>query len=86
VFKTVTAVTGAGWAIAEDNDTVVVGFGTKVGLPQVIAAAGNVDLTTLGTAIIEATATGGAAISVSTIDASSGTYDGLKKLRVWIHN
>jgi alkanesulfonate monooxygenase SsuD/methylene tetrahydromethanopterin reductase-like flavin-dependent oxidoreductase (luciferase family) len=41
---------------------------------------------TLGTAIVEATVTASStAISACTVNASAGTYDGSKKLRVWIH-
>ncbi len=32
-FKSVTSVTGAGWVVDTGNDTVVVGFGDKLGLP-----------------------------------------------------
>jgi len=46
-FKSVTSVTGVGWVIGEGNDTIVVGFGDKLGLPYlgtvntVVAAAIN---------------------------------------------
>lgn len=33
-FKTVTSVTGAGWVIGEGNDTIKVGFGNLIGLPD----------------------------------------------------
>ena len=37
-FKTVTSVTGAGWVIAEGNDTITVGTGPALGLPEIVAA------------------------------------------------
>jgi hypothetical protein len=47
-FATVSSVTGVGWVIGEGNDTVTVGFGDVVGLPdklsdtaQVVAASKN---------------------------------------------
>jgi len=36
-FKTVTSVTGADWVIAEGNDTITVGFGDLIGLPDKLA-------------------------------------------------
>lgn len=36
-FKTVTSVTGAGWVIGEGNDTITVGFGSCIGLPDKLA-------------------------------------------------
>ncbi len=33
-FATITSVTGAGWVIGEGNDTVTVGFGALIGLPD----------------------------------------------------
>lgn len=88
-FKTVTSITTPGWVIdaAEGTaDTIKFGTGNLVGLPEVIAAQANVDLTTLGTAIVEATVTADAdEVSKCSVDASTGTYDGTKKLRVWTH-
>lgn len=37
-FKTVTSVTGAGWAIGEGNDTITVGVGSLIGLPMQLTA------------------------------------------------
>jgi hypothetical protein len=37
-FKTVTSVTGAGWVINEGNDTIEVGTGPALGLPEIVAA------------------------------------------------
>jgi hypothetical protein len=36
-FATVTSVTGSGWSIAEGNDTIIVGTGPALGLPEVVA-------------------------------------------------
>lgn len=38
-FKTVTSVTGAGWVIGVGNDTVIVGTGGLIGLPDRLSAA-----------------------------------------------
>ena len=37
-FKTITSITGAGWVISGGNDTIVVGFGDKLGLPHKLGA------------------------------------------------
>ena len=89
-FKTITSIVGAGWAIDAGGtpaaDHIKVGFGNSgrtAGFYQrqrtkVIAVA-------LGTAFINApTVAHGATISECTVDASSGTYDGTKKLRVML--
>lgn len=36
-FASVTSVTGAGWVISEGNDTITVGFGERLGLPDMLA-------------------------------------------------
>lgn len=36
-FASVTSVVGAGWVIGEGNDTIVVGFGDALGLPDLLA-------------------------------------------------
>lgn len=70
-FKTVTSITGAGWVIGEGNDTIKVGFGDVIGLPdklidtaQVIAVSKN--------RTKEATAP---TVTVSTSDLESNTVD-----------
>jgi hypothetical protein len=80
-FETVTSVVGAGWvidAVEGTNDTIVVGVGAVLGLPFKIAAAAEVMFGVLGTAIIAPTVTAGA-LESSTVDISSGTYNGSKK-------
>lgn len=63
-FATITSVTGAGWVIGEGNDTVTVGFGALIGLPdkltdtaQVLGASlNNVKQATAPTVTVSATA------------------------------
>lgn len=63
-FKTITSITGAGWVIGEGNDTVVIGFGSLIGLPdkladtaQVLAVSlNNVKQATAPTVTVSATA------------------------------
>ena len=90
-FKTVTGVVGAGWAIDAGGtpaaDHITVGFGNVVGLPVKIAAVEKVIAAALGTGFINApTVVAGATIAQCTIDCSSGTYDGTKKLRVFMNH
>jgi archaellum component FlaF (FlaF/FlaG flagellin family) len=91
-FKTVTSVVGAGWVINTGNDTIVFGFGTLVGLPSTIRATkfkGNGALAGAaqvfgawlgGTAVSVVVTYDAADISLCTIDASAGTYNGTKRL------
>jgi hypothetical protein len=86
-FKTITSITGAGWVKGgATEDTIVAGFGPKVGLSSVLDSTNSVVEVSLGTGIINApTVTQGAAVCQNTVDGSSGTYDGTKKLRVlWL--
>ena len=76
-YKTVTGITGAGWVIAGGNDTLIVGVGTRLGLPQDIANS-HVYLGILGTALVVPTTYAGGTIPTSTMDISSGTYNGTK--------
>jgi len=80
-FARVTSVVGAGWVISEGNDTIVVGFGDVIGLPDFIPAAGDIVLAALNTALINApTVTVGPSLCQNTILATGA--DGTKKLRV----
>lgn len=88
-FKTVEKVVGEGWAKDEDektNDTIKIGYGNKIGLPVVIDAAADVMLGVLGTTV--AAAIGGvstpASLAGSTADMSASTYDGTKKMYVFV--
>lgn len=79
-FKTIVSVTGTGWVIDGSegtNDTITVGVGAVLGLPIEIAAAANCRLGVVGTALVTPTTTGGD-VEASTVDLSSGTYDGSK--------
>lgn len=63
-FATITSITGAGWVTSGGNDTITVGFGAKLGLPdqladtaQVLAASlNNVKEATAPTVTVSATA------------------------------
>jgi hypothetical protein len=81
-FAQVTSITGAGWAQGGAGaDTIVIGFGDVVGLPDFIPAAADVFLVAMGTALINApTVTVDAALCKNTITATGA--DGTKKLRV----
>lgn len=85
-FKTVTSVVGSGWTIGGGADTIVVGVGTKLGLPYKARATANVMLGILGTAIaaVNAAVTTPATLEGSTIDMSAGTYDGSKAAQVFM--
>jgi hypothetical protein len=80
-FKQVLSVVGAGWVIAEGNDTIVVGFGEIVGLPHKIAAAADVLLVGFDTALVNApTVVAGTTLAECTVLVPTG--DGTKKLRL----
>ncbi len=90
-FKTVTSVVSPAWVINATStstaDTVVVGVGNLIGLPVAIAENTTVALTALGTTAAASNITGSSTsptVSVSTVDASGGTYNGTKKLFVYI--
>lgn len=53
-FKTITSITGAGWVIGGGNDTIKIGFGTRIGLPDKLA--NNTVLFAVFNAVREATA------------------------------
>ena len=83
-FKTVTSIVGAGWVSDGTPDTIVIGTGPLVQIPAYLAATADVVFAIFTTAIINApTVTiSSSVISLNTINASSLTYDGTKKLRV----
>lgn len=86
-FKTVVSVTGAGWVVDETEetaDTITVGVGTVLGLPYKLAVSTEVLLGVLGTAIIAPTVVAAGTLEGSTVDISSGTYDGTKKAFVFV--
>jgi hypothetical protein len=90
-FKSVTSVVGDGWVINTGNDTIVVGFGTLVGIPAI--SGGNqafwVAAIEAGTALVVTSSIGGTyqaatiahdgTVPGTTFDLSAGTYNGSKR-------
>lgn len=70
-FKTITSITGAGWVIGEGNDTIKVGFGDVIGLPDKLTDTAQV-LTASKNRVKEATAP---TVTVSTSALESNTVD-----------
>ena len=90
-FKTVTSVTGSGWVIngtTPVNDTIVVGVGAVLGLPIALSAATQIVMGILGTAIVAHTpvVTNPVTLCGTTIDMSSGTYNGSKAALIFAVN
>jgi len=88
-FKSVTTVIGAGWAIDAvegTNDTIKVGTGNELGLPLVLDSATEIIMGVLGTTITATnpTVSNPASLEGTTIDMSSGTYNGTKEALVFI--
>ena len=84
-FKTVVSVTGAGWvidAVEGTKDTIIVGIGTALGMPIVLGAATEVRLGFVGVAPIVPVVAAGGTLAGSTVDLSSGTYNGTKRVLV----
>lgn len=87
-FATVTGVVGAGWVINTGNDTIVVGTGNLVGLPAATITGPNpIDNTSDVFAVLVAGLTIAPVVVINatniencTIDASSATYDGAKRV------
>jgi len=88
-FKTVTTVVGAGWvidAVEGTNDTIKVGIGNELGLPLTLDSATEIMMGILGTTITATnpTVSNPASLEGTTIDMSSGTYNGTKEALVFI--
>jgi len=82
-FKQVTSIVGAGWAQGGTGaDTIVIGFGEVVGLPDKLAVAGDVLMVAHNTALVNAptVTVDPAELSKNTVLVPTG--DGTKKLRV----
>ena len=82
-FKQVTSIVGSGWVQGGTGpDTIVIGFGEVVGLPDRIAAAGDIVLVVVDTGVINAptVAVDEAVLSKNTVTMATG--NGTKKLRV----
>jgi hypothetical protein len=86
-FKTVTSVVGAAWVVNTGADKIKVGFGALVQIPMYLSAAGKVLLTIFNTAIINAPTitVDTAVLAKNTINVSSSTYDGTKKLKLLVN-
>jgi len=69
-FKTITSITGAGWVIADGNDTIKVGFGSRVGLPDKLSL--NTVLLAILNGSVEATAP---TVTLSGTDLANNTVD-----------
>lgn len=86
-FKTVTAVTTAGWVQAGGvSDLLEVGFGNLLGLSRARAAASEVFLASLAgvTRLPDAIAVHAADVESNTISLTGGTYDSAKQARALI--
>jgi len=90
-FKQVTSVVGSLWTVQGGNDTIEVGFGTRIGLPRAIrsyppvAAATQLFLAYLGTVSVAPVVTWDVdELCKNTVDCSSGTYNGTKRLMAFI--
>ena len=81
-FSLITSITGVGWVQGGTGpDTIVIGFGDLVGLPDVLLAASDVFLAAVGTALLNAPTVGvGAAPCQNTVVATGA--NGTLKLRV----
>lgn len=81
-FSKITSITGVGWAQGGTGaDTIVIGFGDLIGLPDVLLAASDVFLVAMGTALLNApTVAVGPAHCQNTVTATGA--NGTNKLRV----
>ncbi len=81
-FETITSITGADWGINEGNDTILIGYGELVGLPEKVALAADILMGIHGIVTINApTATVSAVVTaLNTVTVPTG--DGSKVLRV----
>jgi len=81
-FKLITSITGTNWTANGTADTVVLGSGNRIGIPGALPAGLTNMLSTLGTAVaVYPSRTG--TVANSTVDASAGTYDGVKQLVIY---
>ena len=81
-FKKVTSIVGSGWAQGGTGpDTIIIGFGEVIGLPDVIEATTDVLLVAFSTAIVNGpTVVVGALVANNTVLVPTG--DGSKKLSI----
>ena len=77
-FATVTSIVGAGWVIADAADTIVVGFGDLLGLPDLLPH--NTVLATALNNVREGTAptvtASSSVLALNTVDLNSALVDG----------
>ncbi len=82
-FKQVTSITGAGWVTADGADTIVIGFGELVGLPDCLLTDENdVLLVAHNTALVNAPTVTHDATVLALNKVTVPTGDGAKVLRV----
>lgn len=82
-FKTITSVTGAGWVVDEvegTKDKIVVGVGTLLGMPIVLGSTSKSRLGFVGATPVVPTVAADGTLAGSTVDLSSGTYNGTKRV------
>ncbi len=80
-FKTVTKVTGDGWVIDGNNDTIEIGFGDDLGLPVI---PDSILISILGEELCEADGVVSVALAQCRVDMSTKVYDGAKKAFVFL--
>ena len=72
-FASITSITGSGWTINEGNDTITVGYGDVIGLPDVLTDTAQVLAASLNNVreSTHPTVTVGTALSANTVDLNS---------------
>jgi hypothetical protein len=82
-FAQVTSIVGTGWVQGGTGpDTIVIGFGEKVGLPDYIAASADILMVAHNTALVNAPTVAVSATVLASNTVLVPTGDGTKKLRV----
>ena len=81
-FKKVTSIVGSGWVAGGGDDTIVIGFGELVGLPDLVAAASDILMVGFNTALVNAptVTVDPAVLSKNTVTTPTG--DATKQLRI----
>ena len=80
-FKTVTSITGAGWAAMSTADTITAGYGGLIGLPVNLTASTGTVLGNLDTTVSIMNTTGG---TLATSTVTNASTDGSKKLTIYL--
>ncbi len=82
-FKSVTSIVGSGWVTADGADTIVIGFGEIMGLPDYLAATSDVLLVGFDTGLANApTVTQSATVLAQNTVTNPAAGNAAKKLRV----